>query len=239
MLQAALRTFAFSAISLLVVFGIAPRRIHAQDAKTPYPQMAPLDQYLMTDRNAEIEMARSAAPEAIARQAEVMVLTRHGYEVAVKGTNGFVCIVERSWTADSDNPDFWNPKLRGPLCLNPAAVRDYLPLTIKKTGVVLAGKSKAEMFAAIKAGFDKNEFPALESGAMCYMLSKQGYLNDSVGNWHPHLMFFVPEIDPATLGANLAGSPLLAAEDKPDHLTVIMVPVAKWSDGTSAPVFEQ
>ena len=52
-------------------------------------------------------------------------------------------------------------------------------------------------------------------------------------------MFFVPEIDPATLGANLAGSPLLAAEDKPDHLTVIMVPVAKWSDGTSAPVFEQ
>ena len=108
------------AIALLVDLSPSPRaRVHAQDAKTPYPQMAPLDQYLITDRNTEIELARSAAPETIARQAEVMVLTRHGYEVAVKGTNGFVCIVERSWTADSDDPDFWNPKLRGSDLLQP------------------------------------------------------------------------------------------------------------------------
>jgi hypothetical protein len=230
---------AFAGIALLVICGAGPRPAQAQDAKTPYPQRAPLDQYLIADRDAEIELARSAAPETIAREAEVMVFTRHGYEVAVKGTNGFVCMVERSWTADSEDPDFWNPKLRAPLCFNPPAARTYLPLTIKKTDLVLAGKSKAEMFEGIKAGFDKKDLPTLEPGAMAYMLSKQGYLSDSVGHWHPHVMFFVSDIDAATLGANLAGSPVLASPDPPDRLTVILIPVGKWSDGTAAPMFEQ
>jgi len=218
--------------ALVVLLGVA-WQAHGQDAKTLYPSMAPLEQYLMADRNAEITLARSAAPESIARDAEVLVLGRHGYETAVKGKNGFVCIVERSWTAGIDNPDFWNPKLRGPLCLNPPAARSYLPLTIKKTELVLAGQSKAEMFDSIKAAFDKKELPALEPGAMCYMLSRQGYLSDSDGHWHPHLMFFVPQADAATWGANLAGSPILATDDPQDRLTIFMIPVAKWSDGTA------
>ena len=218
--------------ALVVLLGVA-WQARGQDAKTLYPSMAPLEQYLIADRNAEIALARSAAPESIARDAEVLVLGRHGYETAVKGKNGFVCIVERSWTAGIDNPDFWNPKLRGPLCLNPPAARSYLPLTIKKTELVLAGQSKAEMFDSIKAAFGKKELPALEPGAMCYMLSRQGYLSDSDGHWHPHLMFFVPQADAATWGANLAGSPILATDDPQDRLTIFMIPVAKWSDGTA------
>ena len=35
----------------------------AQDAKTPYPNMAPIDQYLMENRDSEIALALSAAPE--------------------------------------------------------------------------------------------------------------------------------------------------------------------------------
>jgi hypothetical protein len=68
----------------------------AQDAKGPYPSTAPVEQYLMEDRNAEIALARSAAPESISRDAEVMVLGRPGYETAIEGKNGFMCIVERS-----------------------------------------------------------------------------------------------------------------------------------------------
>src|ERR1700691_1466518 len=115
----------------------------AQEAKAPYPSMAPIERYLMADRNAEIALARSAAPESISHDAEVLVLGRHGYEIAVKGKNGFVCLVERSWTAGIDDPDFWNPKLRAPICFNPPAARSYLPFEIKKTELVLAGKSKA------------------------------------------------------------------------------------------------
>src|SRR4030095_13825721 len=103
--------------------------------------MAPIEHYLM-DRNSEIALARSAAPESISRDAEVLVLGRHGYETAIKGNNGFVCIVQRSWTAEIDDPDFWNPKLRAPICFNAAAARSYLPLTIKKTELILAGRTK-------------------------------------------------------------------------------------------------
>ncbi len=224
----ALRGFAL--VIVLVMAWQAP----AQDAKTPYPAMAPLDQYLMADRNAEIALARSAAPESISGDAAVMVLERHGYETAVKGKNGFVCMVERSWTAGIDEPEFWNPKLRGAICFNPAAARTYLPLTLRKTELVLAGRSKTQMSESIKAALDSKELPALESGAMCYMMSKDAYLNDQVGNWHPHLMFFVPQADAATWGAGLPGSPILADQDPQDRLTVFMIPVRKWSDGTPA-----
>jgi len=204
----------------------------AQDAKTPYPSMAPVDQYLMEDRNSEIALARSAAPESISRDAEVMVLGRHGYETAVKGTNGFVCLVERAWTSPIDDPGFWNPKGRAPLCLNAAAARSYLPRTIKRTDLILAGRTKAQMIEAVKAAVDNKELPAMEPGAMCYMLSKQGYLGDPVGHWHPHLMFFLSQTAPAAWGAGLPGSPIFAFDDKWEDLTVFLVPVLQWSDGT-------
>ena len=197
----ALRSFAV-AVALAVAWQ-AP----AQDAKAPYPTMAPLDQYLMPDRNAEIALAQSAAPESISRDAEVMVLGRHGYETAVKGKNGFVCLVWRSWTAGTDDPDFWNPKLRAPICFNTLAARSQVPQTIKKTDVILATRSKDQMAEAIKAAFDGKELPPPETGAMCYMMSKQQYLGDRGGHWHPHLMFFVPQADAANLGRKSAGLP--------------------------------
>jgi hypothetical protein len=223
---------------LLMFVAGAAWQVNAQETKTPYPNMAPLEQYLM-ERNAEIELAKSAAPESISRDADVMVLGRHGYENAVKGKNGFVCMVERSWTAGTDDPDFWNPKLRGAICFNAAAARNYLPITIKKTDLVLAGRSKAQMVEGIKAAFDKKELRAQEPGAMCYMMSKESYLGDRAGHWHPHLMFFVPQADAATWGADLAGSPILSTDDAPDHLTVFMIPVGMWSDGTAAPMYHQ
>ncbi len=232
-MKARIRETIAGAFALIIVLTI-PWQVRAQDVKAPYPSMAPLDQYLM-ERNAEIALARSAAPESISQDAEVMVLGRHGYETAVKGKNGFVCMVERSWSSGIDDPEFWNPKLRGPTCLNPPAARSYLPLTIKKTEMILAGRSKAQMFEDMHAALDKKELPALESGAMCYMLSKQGYLSDRGGHWHPHLMFFLPLTDAAAWGAGLPGSPVVGAfTDTPERMTVFLVPVAKWSDGTDA-----
>jgi len=218
---------------LLLVLGLGVnRQARAQEAKAPYPSMAPVDQYLIADSNAEIALARSAAPESISRDAEVLVLGRHGYETAVKGKNGFVCIVERSWSAGIDDPEFWNPKVRAPICFNAPGARFNVPLTIKKTELVLAGRSKTQMADNINTAFDKKELPTLEPGAMCYMLSRQGYLNDRGGHWTPHLMFFVPQTEARTWGANLPGSPIMASEDAQDRLTVFLIPVAKWSDGT-------
>jgi len=205
----------------------------AQNAATPYASMAPVEQYLMADRDGEIALARSAAPEGISRDAAVLVLGRHGYETAVEGKNGFVCIVERSWAAPIDDPNFWNPKLRGPICFNAAAARGYLPRTIKKTELLLDGRTKAQMVEAVTAAVDKNELPAMEPGSMCYMLSKQGYLSDHDGHWHPHLMFFVSHSEPGTWGAGVEGSPILAFNNKWEQLTIYLVPVRRWSDGTA------
>jgi len=219
-------------VVLLVMFAAAwPAK--AQDAKTPYPSMAPLEQYLIEDRNAEIALARSAAPQSVSADADVLVLGRHGYETAIKGKNGFVCLVERSWTAPYGDPGFWNPKGRAPICLNAPAARTYLPRTIKKTELVLAGRSKAQVFEAIAAAVAKKELPALETGAMGYMLSKQGYLSDRDGHWHPHLMFFVPQTDAAAWGADLSGSPIFSFDGSVEHMTTFLVPVRRWSDGTS------
>jgi hypothetical protein len=221
-------------VALVVMFAAASQA-KAQDAKTSYPTMAPLEQYLMADRNEEIKLARSAAPDSISGDAEVLVLGKNGYETAVKGTNGFVCLVERSWTAGINDPDFWNPKTRGPLCLNPPAVRSYLPRTIKKTELVLAGRSRTQMFEAIAAAIDKKELPAPEPGAMSYMLSKKGYLGDqAAGPWLPHLMFFTPKTDSTAWGADLPGSPIITFQNPEERLTVFLIPVRHWSDGTPA-----
>lgn len=232
-----LRATVLSSLALVLMLAEA-WPAHAQEAKAPYPSMAPLDQYLM-ERSSEIALARSAAPPSISQDAEVLVLAQHGYETAVKGKNGFECIVQRSWTAGIDDPDFWNPRLRAPICFNAPAARSYLPLTIKKTELVFAGRTKAQMFDAIEGAIDRKELPTPESGAMCYMMSKQGYLNDRDGHWHPHLMFFAPRTDPAVWGANLPGSPIIASEVNVERLTVILIPVGQWSDGTADPVDSQ
>jgi len=230
-------SFAALLVTALASPSLPARPQRSQETARPYFKMAPLDEYLMTDRGAEIAMARSAAPPSISRDAEVMVLGRHGYESAVKGTNGFACLVERSWMSPFDFAQFWNPKMRGPICFNPPAVRSILPLTIKRTELVLAGMSKEQIIEGIKA-FEAKGLPPVEAGAMSYMMSTQGYLNDSAGHWVPHLMFYVPLTDPKSWGADLPGTPVMLNPQfagAPEPITEYMIPVATWSDGTAAP----
>ena len=210
-----------------------------EDRSTAYPSMASIEQYLISDRNAEIALARSAAPESISSDATILVLGWRGYETAGEGKNGFVCMVERSWMSPFNSAEFWNPKVRVPGCFNPAAARSILPLTIKRTEMVLAGLSKAQMIDSIKAGFDNKELPAPEPGAMCYMMSRAGHLNDAVGHYVPHLMFYFPLTDKSSWGADLPDSPVTLNpqfQGGPEPITEFVIPVARWSDGTAAPV---
>jgi hypothetical protein len=232
--------FSTQAFALAAALGLCSVA-QAQVPTTPYAQMAPLTQYLMSDQ-AEIALARSAAPASISGDATVVVLKQHGYETAVKGKNGFVCIVERSWMAQFDFPEFWNPKMRGPICFNPAAVRSVLPYSYKRTEMVLAGMSKAQIIERLKELVRKKEVPALEAGAMCYMMSRNANLGDAGGHWHPHLMIYGPRSDAADWGADLPGSPVLLNpqfQNSPEPLGTFMVVVDRWSDGTSAPIHGQ
>jgi hypothetical protein len=225
------------AIALLVqvVLPGATSQSRAKAEKVPYQDMASLGEYLMPNKDSEIALARSAAPASVSDGAEVMVLGPKGYTTAVKGTNGFLCVVERSWGAATDEPEFWNPKVRAPICFNPPAARTFVPIYLMKTKLVLAGKSKMEIVEATASALDNKELPALEAGAMCYMMSKHQYLNDRGKIWHPHLMFFVPGDAAKSWGADLPGSPVMAADDPQERVTIFMVWVGKWSDGTLEP----
>lgn len=196
---------------------------------------AALDQYLMPDRNQEIALARSAAPASLSGDATILVLTPKGYETAADGKNGFTCLVERGWMAPFDGPDFMDPKLRAPVCYNPAAVRSHLPYVFNRTRLMLAGRDKDQMRAEIKKQVASNELPTPEIGAMSYMMSKTQNLGQP-GHWHPHVMFHLPRMDAAAWGANLPGSlvkadPTQATEPEPE--TTFFVIVENWSDGTS------
>jgi hypothetical protein len=210
--------------------GIAPARA----AQASYPERAPVEHYLIASQADEIALARSAAPASISSQAEVLTLGLRGYETAAKGTNGFVCLVLRAWADGFDDPEFWNPRPRSPICYNPAAVRTVLPTDLRRAQWALAGVSRTDMVERTKAAIAAHVIAAPEVGAMSYMMSKQGYLNDQAGHWHPHLMFLLPRMAPAQWGANAAGGVVMADDSSLEPLTIFFVPVSKWSDGTPA-----
>jgi hypothetical protein len=219
-----------------LLFAGALDHAQAQDAKALYASMASLERYLIADRDAEIALARSAAPPALSRDAEILILSKDGYQTAVQGKNGFTCLVERSWMSPIDSPEFWNPKMRGPICYNPPAVRTILPYRILRTKLLLSGLSKAQMVENVHTALDKSQLALPEPGAMSYMMSKDGYLGDEVQHWHPHLMFHLPRTAALSWGANLSDSPVLLDDrfaEGPEPETIFMVRVDHWSDGTS------
>ena len=207
------------------------------EGANPYPVMAPAERYRMADAKAEIALARTAAPPSISANATVLVFGQRGYEAAVKGSNGFVCFIERSWTAGLDDPVFWDPKIRAPNCFNPAAVRTVLPMYLQRTEWVLAGLSKAQITALSRAAFAAHRIVAPGPGAFSFMLSRQGNLGDpaSGGPWLPHVMFFIPHGQAAGWGAGLEASPVIGTESQAFEPTVLYIPVRRWSDGSPAP----
>lgn len=223
-------------LPILVLLLLPPLSAAQQTKGARYAAMAPVEQYRIADPKDEIALARSAAPPSISADAEVLVLGRRGYETAVKGRNGFVCFVERSWTAGFDDSEFWNPKLRGPNCFNPAAVRSVLPQYLQRTEWVLAGVGRTQMIEKARAAFANGHFTAPEAGSLSFMLSKQGYLSDdSAGPWLPHVMFFVPHGQAVAWGAGLKASPVLGADGSSFEPSVLFIPVRRWSDGSPAP----
>jgi hypothetical protein len=218
------KSIAWRSAVLVALFCAAPRA-QAQDAKSPYPTMAPISQYRM-DRDEEIALARTAAPEAISRDAEIMILGKKNFETAIEGKNGFICAVGRAFAGPLSNPEFWNPKNRSPICYNPAAARSLWPYAIKQTAMALAGASKAQITDAIRTAVAKKELGVPESGSMAYMMSKHAYLTDQGGHNLAHLMFELPRNtlvhDNSDLFVNWDPAPVIEFN----------VPVGQWSDGT-------
>ena len=203
----------------------------ARNGQASQPGMSPVALYLLP-LDEEISLARSAAPESISKDAEILVFTRTGYRRAVRGKYVFVCMVSRSWFAAFGDPDFWSPRVRAPICYNAVAALSQVPEAIKRTRVALASGSESRILQALEAGIKSGELPVARAGSLAYMMSKETYFNHRSTHWRPHLMFFVPETDPKSWGAGLARSPVLGVDNPDEHLTVFLIPLSRWSDGT-------
>jgi hypothetical protein len=222
-----MNTRALVAISILVTASA----LRAQKA----PDVTP---YLIADRAAEVALARTAAPSAISGNATVLVLTPKGYTEAARGSNGFTCLVMRSFAAAPGDPQFWNTHISAPHCFNPPASRTVLPAMLAQIDWALAGATPAELNARIKKAYAEKRFTMPADGAMAYMLSPQQHLSDDADpHWMPHLMFYFDRaLKGTTFGAGGFTSPIIDASgaDPNSPMQVIYIPIRTWSDGTPA-----
>jgi hypothetical protein len=177
--------------------------MNAQEPKYP-----PLSEYMMA-RDAEIALAKSAAPQSISDRATIRILTTSGYQTVHDGDNGFVCMVMRGFTVA---PTFtsaqmraivYDSKLRAPICLNPQAVRIVLPYYELRTKLGLEGKTPAQMAERVKAAYAKSEIPKRTEVSFGYMWSADQVLG-LAGHWHPHMMVYLPNYENSMLGNNEA-----------------------------------
>ena len=229
--------------ALLAAATMATTPARAQAASTLYPKEAPIAQYMMPDRQSEIDLARTAAPKSISSHATVWVLGPNGYETAVEGTNGFTCEVERSWTKAFDDDNFWNPKVLTPICFNAPASRTVLLYTVFETKLALAGATEATIQDRLTAAVTAKQLPEPENGSVGYMMSKVSYIDDHVKAWHSHIMIYTPKALGAnggeSWGANRDGSPVVYDSNHllwPQPWALFFVPVPYWSDGTADPM---
>ncbi len=204
--------------------------------------MRPVSQYLMSP-DAEIALARSAAPASISNHATIMTLTPHGYTVAVKGGNGFTCLVERGWM-HLNIPASWNLKIQNPVCYNAAASRTVLLYVFKRTALTLSGATEAQIEQTMSSDVANKTLPPAAPDSIAYMMSKEQYISDDAKSWYPHLMFFMPQADGANVGESWGADRPRSPVVYDPHSGVFhepwarfFIPVTHWSDGSTAPLY--
>jgi len=199
--------------------------ILAQQMKYP-----PLSEYMMP-RDAEIALAKSAAPSGISSHATIEVLTASGFVVTHTGDNGFVCLVMRGFTgAPTFTPAplrnmVYDPATRAPICLNPAAAKSVLPYYELRTRLGLEQKTPDEIAGAVETAYATAEIPKRAEVSFAYMWSADQVLGP-VGHWHPHIMVYLPYYDNSMLGGNDPTGHLPAVgDDAGTPFAVAVIPV--------------
>ena len=219
-------------VLIFLFLSLSAAAVWAQGPMSPPlgPKYPPLNEYMMT-QEAEISLARSAAPDNISAHAAVKILTASGYRVAVLGDNGFVCIVMRGWAAPTYTPAsirnlVYYAKLRAPICFDPVASRTVLPYYELRTKLGMQGKDPDAIARGVEAAYARGELPKREGVSFAYMWSANQNLGPGIGAWRPHMMVFAPYYTNSMLGANpFGGSMPIVTDDAGTPFTVCVVPV--------------
>jgi hypothetical protein len=211
----------------LTLLLVSMQAVSASGQSAKYP---PLSEYMMA-RDAEIALAKSAAPDSISGHATIKVLTASSFQVVHDGDNGFVCMVMRGWMAPTYTPAqfrdlVYEAKLRAPICFNPEASRTVLPYYELRSKLGMEGKTPDQIVEGVQAAYAKGELPKRDGVSFAYMWSADQNLGTGIGHWHPHVMVFAPYHDNSMLGNNEFGSPLpQLSDDAGTPFAVVVIPV--------------
>src|SRR5262245_12382192 len=222
-MEVEMKTLRFFTVLLATCFDAAALLGQVQK----YP---PIEQYLMP-RDAEIALAKSAAPPSLADHASIKVLTKSGYVVAHEGDNGAVCMVMRGFSAPTYTPAqfrdlVYDPTVHAPICFTAPAARTAMPYYEMRTKLAMEGKSPDQIAESLQSAYVRGELPRRDSVTFAYMWSSHQHLGPGIGAWRPHMMIFAPYYDNSMVGGNEFGSPLpQVSDDAGTPFTVVVIPV--------------
>jgi hypothetical protein len=204
-------------IALLVGLAAA---VVAQDRKYP-----PLSEYMMAPE-AEVALAKSAAPHKISERATVKILTASGYKVAAQGDNGFVCMVLRGWSGAPDPEVVYYSKLRAPICFDLVASRTVVPMEELRTQLGMEGKDPDTIAREVATAYGLGRLPKMDGVAFAYMWSANQDVGPGFGAWHPHMMVYAPYYENSMLGGNeVGGSAPFVGDAIGTPFNVVVIPV--------------
>lgn len=170
-------------LSAAVVFGSAAARDNPGEATREVRLISP-----SSPRERQIELALSAAPTEVSANAAVYILGPKGYEKAREGTNGFSCLVERSFKGGVQTSS-------APACFDAEGGRSIMVAYLRREELRAAGKTEEEIKEDIANGYRDGRFKVPGPGFL-YMMSNENYVYNSEskksGFVPPHLMFYAP-----------------------------------------------
>jgi len=184
-----------------------------------------------TPRERQIELALSAAPTEVSSKAAVYILGPKGYEKVREGTNGFSCLMMRSFMGTTQTSS-------APACFDAEGSRTLMLTYLRREEMRAEGKSEAEIKDDIAKGFEEGRFKAPGPGFL-YMMSNENYVYDDQskesGIVPPHLMFYAPYKTAKDLGYESISPTMVPYLTQPGKAEGLIVVAAKKPPQDSSP----
>ncbi|MBX9856632.1 MAG: hypothetical protein K2Y26_13995 [Gemmatimonadaceae bacterium] len=190
-------------ISVLALL-LGPNVAMAQERTSDPVSAAMAALNVVLPREAEQELALSAAPAHLRAGAAVYVYGTRGFERVRTGSNGFSCLVNR-------DAFFYGASAFKPTCWDATGQDTYLPVMLKVGELLASGASQEAIVRAIDAGFAAGTYKRPSGGGVAYMLAGDVMLDPRTGRvtrqlYPGHYMFYAAGATSAQLGFSADGA---------------------------------
>lgn len=180
------------------------------------------------ERQAEIALARSAAPGAVSAGSRVWLWTGERYAIGDSGTTAVNCYVGRPWVPSVE-----------PHCFDAEGSATIMPIQMRRVELYAAGRNDTETEKQVAEEIRTGRLRLPTKPAMTYMMSAAQQLvsgtGTAVGAWRPHLMIYYPNLTAAGTGLPGFVAEVGFVENPGTPFSAIVVPLATFVPSGAAP----